>query len=203
MLAAVERYATEVSVVRERVSPKGRRTLDLKEYVGHATAEAVPEGARLSFAIRHRDDGAARPQEFIDLIATLGGGRPGDVPPRTPARHLERSAAGAGPRGRKECVIVSAAEKAPGGDKPSTTPPEPQSGERASAGGPAGNEQTAAGDAGANRRRRGSRGGRRRRKPADPQTTRRDDGRTTSGRSGADCAAVTSGRLSRGCPRRR
>ena len=67
--AAVERYATEVSVVRERVSPKGRRTLDLKEYVVHAAAEQEPEGTRLSFAIRHRDDGAARPQEFIDLIA--------------------------------------------------------------------------------------------------------------------------------------
>ena len=68
--AAVERYATEVSVVRERVSPKGRRTLDLKDYVVHAAAEAVPGGARLSFSIRHRDDGAARPQELIDLIAT-------------------------------------------------------------------------------------------------------------------------------------
>jgi radical SAM-linked protein len=67
--AAVERYATEVSVVRERVSPKGRRTLDLKDYVVHAAAEPVPGGTRLSFAIRHRDDGAARPQEFIDLIA--------------------------------------------------------------------------------------------------------------------------------------
>jgi len=74
--AAVERYATEVSVVRERVSPKGRRTLDLKEYVVHAAAEAVPGGASLSFAIRHRDDGAARPQEFIDLIATWAGVEP-------------------------------------------------------------------------------------------------------------------------------
>lgn len=74
--AAVERYATEVSVVRERVSPKGRRTLDLKEYVVHAAAEAVPGGAKLSFAIRHRDDGAARPQELIDLIATWAGVEP-------------------------------------------------------------------------------------------------------------------------------
>ena len=74
--AAVERYATEVSVVRERVSPKGRRMLDLKEYVVHAAAEAAPGGARLSFAIRHRDDGAARPQEFIDLIATWAGVEP-------------------------------------------------------------------------------------------------------------------------------
>ena len=74
--AAVERYATEASVVRERVSPKGRRTLDLKEYVVHAAAEPVPGGARLSFVIRHRDDGAARPQELIDLIATWAGVEP-------------------------------------------------------------------------------------------------------------------------------
>ena len=45
VLAAVERYATEVSVVYERVSPKGRRTLDLKEYVVHAAADAEPGGA--------------------------------------------------------------------------------------------------------------------------------------------------------------
>ena len=74
--AVVERYATEASVVRERVSPKGRRTLDLKEYVVHAAAEAVPGGARISFAVRHREDGAARPQEFIDVIATWAGVEP-------------------------------------------------------------------------------------------------------------------------------
>jgi len=51
------------------VSPKGRRTLDLKKFVVHAVAEPGSEGTRLSFTIRHRDDGAARPQEFIDLIA--------------------------------------------------------------------------------------------------------------------------------------
>jgi len=67
--AAVERYASVDTVVRERVSPKGRRTLDLKMYVGHAAAEPVPQGAKISFTIRHRDDGAARPQEFIDQIA--------------------------------------------------------------------------------------------------------------------------------------
>jgi radical SAM-linked protein len=67
--AAVERYDTEVSVVRERVSPKGRRTLDLKEYVARTSAEPMPGGTRISFTIRHREDGAARPQEFIDLIA--------------------------------------------------------------------------------------------------------------------------------------
>jgi len=64
---------------------------------------------------------------------------------------------------------VSADNKAPDGDQPSATPPEPNTGGRTSAGGPAGSEQAGAGEAGASRRRRGSRGGRRRRKPAEPQ----------------------------------
>ena len=71
--AAVERYDTEESVVHERVSPKGKRTLDLKEYVVRLAVEAVPGGTRVSFVIRHRDDGAARPQELIDLIAGWAG----------------------------------------------------------------------------------------------------------------------------------
>ena len=73
--AAVERYAQEESVEVERVSPKGRRTLDLKEYVAAVAAEPGPhgEGAHVRFTVRHRDDGAARPQEFIDLIAGWAG----------------------------------------------------------------------------------------------------------------------------------
>lgn len=73
--AAVERYRQEESVDVERVSPKGRRTLDLKEYVAEAAAEDGPhgEGARVRFTVRHRTDGAARPQEFIDLIAAWAG----------------------------------------------------------------------------------------------------------------------------------
>ncbi len=74
--AAVERYASEESVVRERVSPKGRRTLDLKDYVAGAAAEAVAGGTELRFTIRHGAGGAARPQEFIDLIAEWAGVEP-------------------------------------------------------------------------------------------------------------------------------
>ncbi len=65
---------------------------------------------------------------------------------------------------------MNAENQAPGGDHPSATPPEPKTGGRGSAEGPAGNEQAAAGEPGTSRRRRGSRGGRRRRKPAEPQT---------------------------------
>ena len=64
---------------------------------------------------------------------------------------------------------MSAENKAPAGDQPSATPPEPKASGRTSAGAAAGGEQAAAGEAGAGRRRRGNRGGRRRRKPAEPQ----------------------------------
>jgi hypothetical protein len=69
LAAAVERYAKTDHVIRERVSPKGRRTLDLKEYVVDTKAEKVTEGAKLDFAIHHRPAGAARPQDYVDLIA--------------------------------------------------------------------------------------------------------------------------------------
>ena len=67
--AAVERYNHTEHAIRERVSPKGTRRLDLKEYVGDVVVTAVEGGARLGFTIAHRQDGAARPQELIDLIA--------------------------------------------------------------------------------------------------------------------------------------
>lgn len=67
--AAVERYNDADDAVRERVSPKGARTLDLKRYAGVVAVTPVEGGARLGFTVRHRSDGAARPQELIDLIA--------------------------------------------------------------------------------------------------------------------------------------
>jgi radical SAM-linked protein len=67
--AAVERYSHTEHAIRKRVSPKGTRRLDLKEYVGNVVATPVAGGARLGFTIVHRHDGAARPQEVIDLIA--------------------------------------------------------------------------------------------------------------------------------------
>ena len=76
ILAAVERYSGAVSAPYERVSPKGRRELDLKVYVVGAHAEPDGDGVRLRFTIRHRPDGAARPQEFIDLIAGWAGVEP-------------------------------------------------------------------------------------------------------------------------------
>ncbi len=67
--AAVERYNDTEHAIRERVSPKGTRRLDLKDYAGDVVVTPVEGGARLGFTIRRRSDGAARPQELIDLIA--------------------------------------------------------------------------------------------------------------------------------------
>ena len=67
--AAVERYNDAEDAIRERVSPKGTRRLDLKKYAGDVVATPVDGGAQLGFTIHHRSDGAARPQELIDLIA--------------------------------------------------------------------------------------------------------------------------------------
>jgi radical SAM-linked protein len=67
--AAVERYNEAEHAIRERVSPKGTRRLDLKDYAGDVVATPMEGGARLGFTIHHRSDGAARPQELIDLIA--------------------------------------------------------------------------------------------------------------------------------------
>jgi hypothetical protein len=69
IVTAVERYVAEERVIHERVSPKGRRRLDLKDYVVEVSAEPLDDGARLGFTIVHRADGAARPQEYVDLIA--------------------------------------------------------------------------------------------------------------------------------------
>ena len=73
LAAAVERYAEEEHTIYERVSPKGRRTLDLKDYIVPTAVEPVAGGAKIRFAIHFREDGAARPQEFVDLIARWAG----------------------------------------------------------------------------------------------------------------------------------
>jgi hypothetical protein len=76
LAGAVERYANEEHVIRERVSPKGRRMLDLKEYVVSTSAQSTVGGAKLGFAIRHQATGAARPQDYVDLIAEWAGAEP-------------------------------------------------------------------------------------------------------------------------------
>ena len=76
LAAAVERYAEEEHTIYERVSPKGRRTLDLKDYIVPIDTETVTGEAKIRFIIHYREDGAARPQEFVDLIARWAGVEP-------------------------------------------------------------------------------------------------------------------------------
>lgn len=74
--AAADWFADQEHVTVERVSPKGRRTVDLAEYVKDLAVEAAPCGARVTFAVCHRSDGAARPQEVVDLLAGRAGCAP-------------------------------------------------------------------------------------------------------------------------------
>jgi len=76
LAAAAAWFATQGEVTVERVSPKGRRTLDLKRYVQDLAASAVSGGADVRFTVRHRSDGAARPQEVVDLLARRAGCAP-------------------------------------------------------------------------------------------------------------------------------
>ncbi len=69
-------FAAREGVAVERVSPKGRRVLDLTRYVSDLTVEAVADGACVTFVVHHRPDGAARPQEVVDLLAGRAGCEP-------------------------------------------------------------------------------------------------------------------------------
>jgi radical SAM-linked protein len=71
--AALTRFANASQAVVERVSPKGSRRLDLKEFIEEAWCRPDGDATRLGFTVRHRQDGAARPQEFVDLVAGYAG----------------------------------------------------------------------------------------------------------------------------------
>ena len=68
--AALDWFAALPAAPWERVSPKGRRQLDLKEFITEAWQAPAGDRCRLGFSVRHRRDGAARPREFVDLLAT-------------------------------------------------------------------------------------------------------------------------------------
>lgn len=73
LVEAAAWFAAQEEIVVERVAPKGRRALDVKRYVQDLAAQAVPGGACVTFTVRHRSDGAARPQEVVDLLAGRAG----------------------------------------------------------------------------------------------------------------------------------
>jgi radical SAM-linked protein len=71
--AALAWFAAAESVPIERVSPKGQRTVDLKEFVTDTWCRPTKDGVCVGFTVRHRSTGAARPQEFVSLVAGRAG----------------------------------------------------------------------------------------------------------------------------------
>jgi radical SAM-linked protein len=70
--AAAEFALAETSPV-ERVSPKGRREVDLKRFVAGVSVEPAGERCVLHFSVRHRADGAARPDEVVRELLRRAG----------------------------------------------------------------------------------------------------------------------------------
>jgi len=71
--AALRWFSAAQSTPVERVSPKGRRIVDLKEFVTDTWCRAAQDGVCVGFTVRHRSTGAARPQEFVSLVADQAG----------------------------------------------------------------------------------------------------------------------------------
>lgn len=65
---SVRAFATAPSVEVERVSPKGRRKVDLKRFVEMEAVREGQAGTWVRFAIRHRREGAARPEEVLGYL---------------------------------------------------------------------------------------------------------------------------------------
>jgi radical SAM-linked protein len=71
--AAAAEFSQAAAVPVERVSPKGRRTIDLKLSVSTVSAEAAEDVVRLRFTVRQRTDGTAKPEEVAREVARRAG----------------------------------------------------------------------------------------------------------------------------------
>ncbi len=73
---ALDGFAAEphVSVLRE--SPKGRRTIELKEYVCELSASPGDAGTKLAFTLRYGPGGSARVDEVVAALAARLGIEP-------------------------------------------------------------------------------------------------------------------------------
>jgi radical SAM-linked protein len=60
----------------ERTSPKGTRTIDLRRYVTGLVVRPAEPWSRLGFTVHYEADGAARPEEFVRLLAERAGADP-------------------------------------------------------------------------------------------------------------------------------
>jgi radical SAM-linked protein len=71
--SALDWFAHLPEAPYERVSPKGRKRLDLKGYISDVWQQPAERGSTLGFSVRHGSEGAARPQEFVATLASRLG----------------------------------------------------------------------------------------------------------------------------------
>ena len=69
-------FEEQEHVTTERTSPKGTKSVDLRRYVGGAFMRRSRSGSLLGFTVRYESAGAARPEEFVRLLATRAGADP-------------------------------------------------------------------------------------------------------------------------------
>jgi len=73
---ALAGFAAEAHVTVERESPKGRRAIELKEYVSGLSASPCDAGTRLAFTLRYGPRGSARVDEVVAALAARLGIEP-------------------------------------------------------------------------------------------------------------------------------
>ncbi len=73
---ALDGFAAEPHVQVLRESPKGRRTIELKEYVCELSASPGDAGTKLAFTLRYGPGGSARVDEVVAALAARLGIEP-------------------------------------------------------------------------------------------------------------------------------
>lgn len=68
-LAAVQGFNAAAAVPYVRESPKGRREIDMKNFVAAIAATGGPDGLELVFEVRITPAGSVKPTEVIDVLA--------------------------------------------------------------------------------------------------------------------------------------
>jgi len=76
-VAAIVAAARDLAAAREwpieRISPKGRKAVDVKRYLSDVTATECDDGACLTFTLRIEPGGTARPSEVAAAVAAGAG----------------------------------------------------------------------------------------------------------------------------------
>jgi len=76
VVEALAGFAADAHVRVERESPKGRRAIELKEYVSELSASPYDVGTTLAFTLRYGPSGSARVDEVVAALAARLGIEP-------------------------------------------------------------------------------------------------------------------------------